>query len=76
MDRNSLYRLRDEATDRFTGHGGVVGVGIGQSESLTILVSELDPTQQRAIHNWASARSVGIDVIVTDSFLAGADTRL
>ncbi len=76
MDRNSLYRLRDEATDRFIGQGGVVGVGIGQAERLTILVSELDPTQQRALDSWASARAVGIDVIVAGNFLAGTDTPL
>jgi hypothetical protein len=53
-DRDALNQLRDEATDRFFGSGGVVGVGIGPNDRLVILLSKPDPRQQQAIRGWAS----------------------
>jgi hypothetical protein len=67
-----MDQLRAEATARFTGQGGVVGVGVSQANRLTILMSEANLRQEQAIRLWARDHSVAVELVVTGILRAAA----
>jgi len=65
-----LSQLLADATGRFVGHGGVVGVALGGDNDLTVLPADHDPDQERALLSWAKRHAVSLGFIVTGRFVS------
>ncbi|MBV8568201.1 MAG: hypothetical protein JO273_22375 [Methylobacteriaceae bacterium] len=63
--------LLDEATSRFVGSNGVVGVARGGDADLTIFVSQADAAQERAVRAWARDRAISVAFVASGGFEAG-----
>jgi hypothetical protein len=70
-DNTRLRELRDEATNRFAGSGGVIGVAIGAGTHLTVLLAHPDIVREGIIRAWAQERGVLVDFVVSGRFHAG-----
>jgi hypothetical protein len=74
--RNILKRIQSEATSRFVGKNGVVGVGITdpatKAEKLVVFLKHRQPDQERIIRKWAKLKGASIDFIVVGQFLGGS----
>jgi hypothetical protein len=73
---NILKRIQSEATSRFVGKNGVVGVGISDPatdcEKLVVFLEHPEPDQERIIRNWAKVKGAPIDFVVVGQFLGGS----
>jgi hypothetical protein len=73
---NILKRIQSEATRRFVGKNGVVGVGITEpateSAKLVVFLEFPEPDQERIIRNWAEVKGARIDFVVVGQFLGGS----
>jgi hypothetical protein len=73
LESRSSQILR-EATDRFVGKRGVVGVGWSDSggTQMVVFLEHRDAAQEQAIQKWAKRSHVRVDFLLSGRFIAGS----
>jgi hypothetical protein len=64
MSSAKIRALRDEATERFVGSGGIEGVGMDDS-GLIVLLADQDAASIKKVTAWASDRKVPLTLVVS-----------
>jgi hypothetical protein len=74
QDQPSPSQILREATDRFVGKRGVIGVGWGGTGAnhLVVFFEHRDADQEHKIQVWAKRSHVDVEFLIAGRFVAGS----